>query len=95
MSITKLQKIGNPILALRRLSDSRRAAYYVSYDRKQICGIAIFHEDDEHCSLAMVRDEHGERVTMGHFTPTHFVEQDDVEAMIRIYNVTLGHCRGM
>ncbi|GEM_PF-1799544 len=90
MRITKLQKIGNPILALRKLSDSRRASYYVSYDGEQICGIAIFHEDDEHCSLAIVRDENGERVTMGHFTPTHFVEQEDLAAMIRIYNVTLG-----
>ncbi|GHE31179.1 hypothetical protein [Sphingobacterium griseoflavum] len=90
MRISKLQRIGTPIFTLRSLAGSKRACYYVSYDSEQLCGIAIFHEDDNHCTLAMVRDENGERVTMGSFTPSHFVEPDDLAEMVRLYNMTLG-----
>ena len=86
MDRTLLKKIGKPLQRLKRSSTVSRECYLISYDGIDIVGVALYYNAEEKCTVAILKDSDGMKVTIGHFAKEYYVTKEDFIEICKIYD---------
>ena len=80
-----LKKLGEPILTVHEPDGSELIDYcFVSYEG-DLVGVAIFNNGNIDCTLALVRDNNGEKVVLAHLAEDYPIEPMQLKALEEIY----------
>ncbi|TDS17469.1 hypothetical protein [Sphingobacterium paludis] len=86
MDRMELVKTGESILTTTVLDGLYRASYWLVSYREKIVGVALYHNSNKHCTLALVSDKNGEKQMLGHFRDGYPVPDKEFYELHKIYD---------
>lgn len=63
----------------------KKCFYPVSYQGR-VVGVGLFHDNNQLCTLALVVDENGSTLILGHFSEEHLVEKFDIARLTILFD---------
>lgn len=85
MQRVDLRKLGEPILTVLEPDGSEYLDYCFVACERELVGVAIFHNGNPDCTIALVRDSNGERVMLAHLAEDYPIEPMQLKALEEIY----------
>jgi len=85
MEIKQLEKFGQAIISATDYLSEDQSAYYLVSNEEQLVGVGLFQYNCSFCTIAVVKDEHGEVTFLAHFEPGYYVSDRQIKEIYRIF----------
>jgi len=85
MERKSLKRFGEAILTVHPPNSSCVANYFMVTHTDQVAGVGLFHDANEDCTVAMVRDVDGLKMTLAYCADKYPINYNDIEQLKKIY----------
>lgn len=82
---TDLKQYGDPVLSATSSAGKYHTGYYLVTVETEVVGVGIFHDNHTDCTIAIVRDEDGEKSMLGNIVEEYPIDSAELLQLLHIY----------